>query len=68
MHNWSKKVHTELELCKCRFKFIQIAVAWVLLLKSGSRPSKKNGPLARPRPGRPITNWVFLSQSNDINF
>ena len=26
MLNWSKKVDTELELCKCHFKFIQIAV------------------------------------------
>ena len=28
MLNWLKKVHTELELCKCRFKFIQIAVQY----------------------------------------
>ena len=34
----------------------------------GLQAFQKNGPLARPRPGRPITNWVFLSQSNDINF
>ena len=26
MLNWSKKVHTELELCKCHFKIIQTAV------------------------------------------
>ena len=33
MLNWSKNADTDLELCKCRFKFIQIAVICSLHLK-----------------------------------
>ena len=39
MLNWSKKAHTELELCKCRFKFIQIAVCCTFLLEFLSKPN-----------------------------